>query len=326
MHKNKTLPDVPDHILDIVAQTAKNYVSNKSDVLLKGIAKRDHDKILRASTHNLVEHESRKDLHRSILQECVEHLQAPESGRPTLLYLAGPMGIGKTTLLEEFKERLHEETMGINLGDYDDQGIEDIYQAFLNVKENLVVSDFQFYKSRLPEYAASGNEYAIIRAEASGLDVALTQWARELKANLIIEQRGGRNFADNVEKFSKDYNMILLGVTGDPALNAQRLAGRNTETGQIIRAQELAKAICDFSTPDNFADASQHAELAVLVQADHDGYSSIYHAAYGRELSPTIIPAYQKYEAYSHVAEADMLTAIQGYFTPPAQNLQSPEP
>lgn len=326
MQESQTFANVPDHILDLVAHTAKNYVASKSDTLLKGIPAQDHAEILRNSTHHLVDAPERRDLHRAILQECTAHLPMNRPDRPTLLYLAGPMGVGKTTLLEEFTERLNEEEAGLYLGEYDDEGIEDVYQSFRQIKENFVVSDFQFYKSRLPEYAASGNEYAIIRAEASGLDVALTQWAKELNANLIIEQRGGRNFAENVEKFSKDYNTVLLGVTGDPALNARRLAGRNKDTGQVIRAQELATAICDFSTPDGFKNAAKHAQLAVLAEAHEDGYSSIYHAHLGNEASPTNIWALDKYESYSSVSEHDMLTRISPYFATPTQEPQSPAP
>lgn len=321
MQQNQSIIDVPDHILDLVAQAAKNYIANNTDVLLKSIAPENHDKILASSTHNLVDTPERRELHRAILQERVAHLPAERPDHRTMLYIAGPMGAGKTTLINEFTERYNEEKAGLHLGEYEDQGMEDVYQSFRDLKKNLVTSDFQYYKSRLPEYAASGNEYALIRAEASGLDVALTQWAKELNANMIIEQRGGRNFADNVENFSKDYNMVVLGVTADPALNAQRLAGRNKETAQVIKAQELASAICDFSTPGSFMNAAPHAQLAVLVEAHSTGYSSIYHAEYGNELSPVDTKACQKFESYSAVAEADMLDAIQGYFTPPAQNL-----
>ena len=324
MQEVQTLANVPDHILDIVAHTAKNYVATKADTLLKGIPAQDHAAILHNSTHHLVDTPERRDLHRTILQERIAHLPINRPNRPTLLYLAGPMGVGKTTLLEEFTERYNEEKAGIHLGEYDSPGIEDVYQSFRQIIENLVVSDFQFYKSRLPEYAASGNEYAIIRAESSGLDVALTQWAKELNANLIIEQRGGRNLAEYVENFSKDYNVVLLGVTGDPNLNAQRLAGRNTQTMQVIRVQELAKAICDFSTPDSFINAAKCAQLAVLAEAHDDGYSTLFHAEFSVELSPTNIAAYNKYEAYSNVAEADMLERIRPYFATPSQDLPNP--
>lgn len=317
---------VPDHILDLVAHTAKNYIATKTDVLLKGVPARDHDATLRNSTHHLVESPARRDLHSAILQERVAHLPLERPDRPTILYLAGPMGVGKTTLLEEFAARIAEEEAGIHLGDYDDQGIENAYRCFKQIKQNLVISDFQYYKSRLPEYAASGNEYAVIRAEASGLDVALTQWATELKANLIIEQRGGRNLASHTENFSKGYNVALLGVTGEPALNAQRLAGRNTQTGQVIRVQELAKAICDFSAPDSFTNASKHARLAILLEANASGYASIYHAEQGREVSHRDEMAYARYQSYGNVSEAHMLARISPYFAAPSQEPQSPAP
>ena len=326
MQDVQTLANVPDHILDIVAHTAKNYVATNTNTLLKGIPAQEHTAILHNSTHHLVDTPERRDLHRTILQERVAHLPINRPDRPTLLYLAGPMGVGKTTLQEEFTERYNEEKAGLYLGGYDSPGIEDVYQSFRQIKENLVVSDFQFYKSRLPEYAASGNQYALIRAESSGLDVALTQWAKELNANLILEQRGGRNLSEYVEKFSKDYNVVLLGVTGDPNLNAQRLAGRNTQTLQVIRAQELATAICDFSTPGSFISAAKYAQLAVLAEAHNDGYSTLYHAEFGAELSPTNVPAYNRYEAYSNVAEADMLARISPYFAAPSRGPQYPTP
>lgn len=277
--------NVPDHILDIVAQTAQRYMQLKQERLLSGIPEDRHAYILENATHHIVDTPERRELHRQILESRVAHLSEERPVKPSAFLVVGPMAAGKSTLLDQFDERLAapEAWAGAT---FDNADIERLFQIYALVSENLVVSDFQFYKSILPEYEASGREYALIRAEASGLDVALTAWAKELKADLLLEQLGGgQAMADHVQKLSEEYDVVLVGVTADDRLNVERLIDRNEESGNDIPLEQLADAILAFNAPDVFTDAAQKASQAILLKSEADGYRPIYTAENGKELS-----------------------------------------
>ena len=269
-------PTIPDHILDIVSETAKNFIQNKSHKLLQGYPQHMHDGILQSSTHHLVDTAARRALHRTILENRVQHLSDERPDRGEILYVVGPYGAGKSTLLSAFDERIAQEHNGCDSGVYIDEPLEKVYQVYKNIKPNLVNSDFEYYKTVLPEYDPAQSNYSIVRAEASGLDFALSALAKELRAPLLLEQCNSQ-IDHFLQQYPYDVNITLLGVTADIQDNAERLRHRNELTGNHIPAPQLADAIYNFSTPGRFVGESKKTGLAVLAFLKPDtGYKTIF--------------------------------------------------
>ncbi len=284
---------------------------------MQGYPKHMHDGILQSSTHHLVDTLDRRELHRSILENRVQHLSDERPDRGEILYVVGPYGAGKSTLLSAFDERIaQEQKNGCDPGVYIDEHLEKVYQVYKNIKPNLVNSDFEYYKTVLPEYDPAQSNYSIVRAEASGLDFALAELAKELRAPLLLEQCNS-HIDHFLEQYSYDVNITLLGVTADIHDNAERLLQRNELTGNHIPASQLADAMNNFSTPGRFEAESKKTGLAVLAFLNPDaGYKTIF----SREKGAVVFrndSAMQAFERPHAIGKADLSAKINAIMEPP---------
>ena len=144
-----------------------------------------------------------------------------------------------------------------------------------------MVSDFGLYKERLPEFAASGNNFAVIRPEASGLDQAVSAWAKELKTNIIRADLGDGVSQEWFEEQRKTHRIFAVGVTANPALNLERLHERGDQTSD----QELAATIQRYSRKMGFEAFVPYAERAVLLSSSDSGnIQTIYAAENGEQI------------------------------------------
>jgi hypothetical protein len=183
------------------------------------------------------------------------------------------MGAGKTTLREEFDARIASDDPETP---YENDSIEIAFQHYKEATERILAPDWEFFKEMLPEFAENGNEFAIIRAEASGLAQATLDWAKELKAHSVLEVLGDRPSDEFIADKTTDREFIVIGVTTDPAINAAQLHERNTKTGQDIDDATLARTIKGFSE-EGYQALSRSAKFAILVQSDpYKGFEVIH--------------------------------------------------
>ena len=101
------MADIPEHILDIVANSAEKYIRNNEDRLLAGVkSDAERQEILDNSTHNIVRDSERREFHKEIIKEAIGNFVANEStnDKPILFVFAGPSVSGKSTLRAEFDE------------------------------------------------------------------------------------------------------------------------------------------------------------------------------------------------------------------------------
>lgn len=308
---NPSKIEVPDHILDMVVERANAYAENKKDRWLGGFTDDAAQDIEHASTHNIIDTPQRRELHREILQEIAQNTSEDIPEQSTFIYFAGPMASGKSSIRQVFDERIE----GSDAGAYQDPNIENAFQTYKNAQGHLMYSDFAFYKETLPEFEQNGQEFAVIRPEASALDQAVTAWARELKANIILEQLGDGVKDEWAKDKAEQHNFIVIGVTTDPAINGQRLHDRNARTGESISDEELTGTIKGFSGGHAFKKVAQHAAQAVLISTDTDDFSVIYAAENGNEVSKNS-KEFAKFESYADLSEEALLTAVRGNDAP----------
>lgn len=294
---------VPDHILDLVADTAKAYVVESRDRWLGGFSEEDAAAVFERSTHHLVDTPERRELHRAILQEVAQSIKAESSGKPIFIYVAGPMAAGKSALQEAFKERMQSEDPHQL---FEDPNMEAAYQEYATASQRLMASDFALYKQRLPEFEENGNEYAVIRAEASGLDYAVTTWARELKVNMVREDLGDGVDEAWLNDVTSNYDLVYIGVTADPHVNAARLHARNEATGEQTKDTELAKTIRGFSSDNAYNHMAQNASRAILVHADQDMNMHVIHAAKDGWVVADDEPAYERFLSYRNLTDQQL--------------------
>ncbi len=150
--------------------------------------------------------------------------------------------------------------------------------------------------------------FALIRAEASGLDVALTEWTAELRSDILLEQLGGVNMAEHTQKIAQEREVVLVGVSCDPIINARRLAERNEKNGQSIPAEQLVNAVQVFSTLEQFKVASEYTARSVLLDST-DGYRVIYASENGQQTMLNTNVA-QSFIERSSVAEEQIIQAM----------------
>ncbi len=278
--------EVPEHILDMIPTLADTYIVESGERLLAGIPAHQHELVLAASTHNVTRSSERRALHAKILQALAadviaKKFEKPAAEKPIKVYITGPMAVGKTTLLSHFDQRIAEEKEGQSVDGFEG-ALEAAYQYYKQAGENLMRPDFNIPKAMLPEFEVSGKNYTFIRAEASALVQAVEAWSKELGANIVLEELGNANLEELVQRQAKDYTFVLIGVTADPAVNAQGLRDRCEATGQNVSERELAETITGFSQPGSFLGMSKHADCAVLLSSDHQ-YKVVYECAKEQE-------------------------------------------
>ncbi len=287
MTKNSNTIKVPEHILDMVADRAEAYAKESQDRWLGGFSDKKKQEILKNSTHHIVRSDERRKLHRQILQEIVQNIIGKKPEKPILLYVCGPMGVGKTTLTNYFLSQARNDNSltGIfkniarTLGGIISrkQAAKNVLrQVFKQVSERLMISDFGLYKSRLPEFNENNGEFSLIRAEASGLDQAVNAWAKELGVHVILEQLGDGISDEWVEKQKETHRLVVVGVTANPEVNGKQLHAR--EENKTSNA-ELHKTIIATSQDTGLPNTIARADKAFLVASDGD---LIHHSENGK--------------------------------------------
>ncbi len=301
--------EVPDHILDMIPVRTENYIRKNFDRALGAANGMPEDQFRQASTHNIVNTPERRQLHREILQEVAARgLKGEKPDKPAFIYFVGPMAVGKTTLRNDFNERIEQENSDMVIAPYHDAALEDVYQKYKQAASYLINSDFNLYKENLPEFERFGNNFGVIRAEASALDQAVTAWAKELNASLILEQLGDGVDIEWAQEKAQEFDWITVGVTADPVTNACGLRERCNDTDQEISDKELAATIKGFSGLNAFHVTAQHANQAVLLQADH-GYKAICNWKNGVE-NIQDDTAYSKFQSYANMSEEAIVSLI----------------
>lgn len=266
---------IPDHILDMIPVRAAAYAAEQKERWLAGLDDDAAAAVEVASTHNIADTAERRELHRAILTELAANVTGEMPEKPTMVYVAGPMAVGKSSLLRTFGERMERERQGA-VEVYDHQHLEAVYQDYKAAMQHYMTSDFALYKARLPEFAESGNNFAIIRPEASALDQAARALAAELKASVVMEQLGDGDMRAWAKEQTETYRLVAIGVTADPNINQERLHARNESTGQEVTDEELARTISGFSDWNAFMAVMETADRAVLVNADWDELEVVY--------------------------------------------------
>lgn len=301
--KQKTNAEItiPDHILDQVAQTAENYFANSQDRLLGAYSEEAKQKIRNLSTHTKVRSPERRELHRKIITHLISDAikaQKSPSTRPTMILFAGPAGAGKSTLRKRFDEG--------NITEKDSPELQKAYKIYKEAAAANVSIDFEFFKSQLPEYRAAntafkekyGDMYAVIRSECSGLDVATRQLAKELGLTTITEQLMDADHRHNPEKspLSKDYNLIVIGLTAEPETIRQRVMSRKNP----MQDKEVVKAIKGFSSDNAFGYLSEIAENSFLFKSADKAFTPVFAAQKGKETykDATLYEAFKQLEKF----------------------------
>ncbi len=272
---------VPEHILDMIPGCAQVYLEGNRARLLAGIPPDQHQNILEQSTHNQIETPERRELHRKILQSVPMNFMGEKSDRPIMVYISGPMAVGKTTLCQQFDKRIVQESERRTIRPYGEDALENVYQLYKQADGYRMQPDVTVCKQMLPEFESSGKNFTLIRVEAAALGHAVTAWAKELGANIILEQMGDADMRPWAKKQAEDYSLVVIGVTANPVVNAQRLQERCKETGQKVTGEELAKTIIGYSQLGAFFGMSQHATHAVLLASDYD-YRLVYRCDNGK--------------------------------------------
>ncbi len=267
---------IPDHILDMVSARTQAYMHESYERAFNASHDLSREEFDTLSTHNVVDTPERRELHKQILQEIVANgLKAEAPEKPLLIYISGPMAAGKSTLQEFFQKRMEREKGQEEVTSYSAPGLEQAYQHYKHAANYQIVSDFEFYKSKLPEFSDNNNNFGIIRAEASALDQAVIALAKELKSSIILEQLGDGPLSVWASEQQKTHKFISIGVTASPEINAQRLHERNSNTGHYISADELISTISRYSQPQSHLELAQTADEAILLQSGHNEFTPI---------------------------------------------------
>ena len=263
--------DVPGEILDIVASYAPEYVEKSRERLLGGFPEEEHEKILKQSTHNVVNTPERRQLHREILQELAQNLKGEPQEKPIFLYFVGPMAAGKTGLRNSFEQRMESEEKGLSKGIYEEPELETVYQKYKTASSYVMEPNFSLFKEKLPEFKESGGNYAVIRAEAAALAQAVYKWSKDLGVNVIEENLGDGAPKDWAQEKAQMYDWTSIGVTSNPVTNRLGLEERSAATGQTMTTdEEFIRTVQGFSANNVLGLSPQ----AVLLSAD-DGYKVI---------------------------------------------------
>lgn len=262
--------EVPDHILDMVAHRAEAYAERSQERWLANLSEDDKKNAIENSTHHLVRNPERRALHRKILEEISRGVlcDAPE-GKPTLLYICGPMAVGKTALTKHFKSQVEENSGAIiGGGSLDHPSVTALRKIFSEVSGRVMPSDFELYKKSLPEFERSNSDFALIRPEASGLDQAVNAWAKELKVHSSLEHLGDEISEEWISQQKETHRLVVVGVTDDPEKNKQRLHARNAEKNEAITDGALFTALTGFSGESGWQRTMKLSDEAFLVYPD----------------------------------------------------------
>lgn len=272
---------VSEHILDTVPLMANKYIEENRERLFPEASDEAWlDFLENVSSHRFIQTPERREIHRRVLNEIGRRgITGEKPEKPLLIYICGPMGSGKTTLLDAFDERIRLEREEAVYDLYNSAPLETVFKKYQAASAYCIKADFQLFKDSLPEYAESGGDYSVIRAEAAGLNEACQAWAKELDACVIIEQLGYGGINQTVlEKMQAGHELHTIAVTASPEVNAYRLIQRTRAEGSEANLGELAKAIRGVSQPDEVLGVLATGESGVLLSSDQ-GYEVV--AAWG---------------------------------------------
>lgn len=278
--KDGKIIDVPDYILDMAALRAKEYFNNSQERLLGAYSEEAKETIKAISTHQKVDSSERRELHREIIMDMIGGKKVPEDGQQNIYLFAGPPGAGKSTLRKKMESG---EPLGEN------HPLEALREQFKEDAKSAVSVDFGIFKAKLPEYSESndkhkqeyGDMYAVIRSEASGLNEAILQMAKDAKLPSIREQLMDIDIAKNknVRQELEGSNLTVIGVTtSDPETIRKRVQERENP----MKDEEVVRAIRTFSKPESFETLAKMADKAVLVNTDNEQYKTILTAEKGK--------------------------------------------
>lgn len=291
-YSKQPITDVPAHILEKVSEEAERYFREDAARLLGAydvtekdtpeIAKSKNEarkKVLELSTHTKVTTPERRALHKKIILEIIGgRTGMPEDVKPPFLLFAGPPGAGKSNLREKFKT--NEE-----LGDKQMEQARRIYQENIG---SCISIDFNIFKNNLPEYKAAntafkekfGDMYAVIRSEASGLNQAIRQFAKEANLGKVQEQIFDVDLkkSGELDGDAKQYDMTVFGVTCDPEVVRARVKARKNP----MQDAEVSRAINGFSNNNAFGHLANISDKTFLIDTNGQ-YKTVFAAKNGKE-------------------------------------------
>lgn len=267
------ITDVPDHILDKVADEAERYFNEDQARLLGGYSEDAKQVIQRISTHKKARDPKRRELYKQIILRTIgDKVGLPVSEKAPLMIFCGPAGAGKSTLRAAFDKDTA----------FDDPRLQEAKDIYRKNIDSCISIDFGLFKEMLPEYKAAntiykekfGDMYAVIRCEASGLNQAIRQFAKELNFPAVQEQLYDVNMRENKEldADARHYDMVIFGVTCDPEKIIERVKARQNP----MQEQEVVRAIKGFSSDDAFGYISEIAGRTFLIDTN-DKYKNIYY-------------------------------------------------
>ena len=321
--------EVPEHILDKMQGFADAYIEKKLEKLLGGIDDpAEREDVLSRSTHHLISTPERREMHRQILSDMItpqlvgkDLSNRPE--KPIALYISGPMGVGKSELMERFDTRIKAENEGVPTDEYETAALEGAFEIYKKAKAaTSLTTDFDFIKSRLPEYDPEAEHgYTLVRVEASAIDQALAACSEELGLNLIQDGLASSQLSTDmlVEKVEKGYEVTVVGITADPALNAERLRKRPQQKDHPISDDELARTIRDFS--EFFPGKLDIAQNVILLNSSENGFTPIAQWEDSRVVSKDA-QAYETFLSHAGASEEEILEL----FDAPGGDVQPGEP
>lgn len=267
--------DVPEYIIDKVATEAKRYFTEEQDRLLGVYSEEGKSVIRRISTHEKIDSPGRRELHKKIILQIVGGKKPSSDGIPTVILFAGPPGAGKSTLRSRFEMDVP----------FTEEHLEQARQIYKEASSACCAIDFGIFKRDLPEYNSAntaykekyGDMYAVIRSEASGLNQAIIQFAKEAGLTTIREQlmdidlRASGELAEAAKG-----NLIVFGVTCDPDVCRSRVAARE----KPMLDEEVCRAVPGFSADGAFPYIATIATNSFLFDTT-DRHRTIYAASRG---------------------------------------------
>lgn len=327
MSENTAKIEVPDEILDRVVEISRVYAAGSKARWLQGFEADRAELVEKSATYNnlhtLSEIEAlgdstdattareRRELHRSILQDAAKNIKGDIPDQPIMVYMGGSMGSGKTELRHSFQQRIDSEKAGIDALLFEDENLENAYQAYKEAGDRLMTTDVD--KTLFPEFHEQGwlqdENFALIRPEFVGLQNAARTWAKSLKAHTVMEQLGDgvtdKWLQDNVR--ADGYRLVMIGVTADdPATNLAHLRERGDHTSD----ETLGGAIRKFSLDDGYKKWSGAADMAVLISVSSDYTPTVIHAAQNGLGTFIDNDAFKKFESYGEMSVDEIVQAM----------------
>lgn len=304
---------VPKEILDFVSECAQKIIKH-DDVKRNqwfGEGENRDEALCAAAEEFTAGVESRREIHRKILEELASRVTAgPGEGQSKLIYFCGPMAAGKSTLREKFDARIEAEGAGEPFEAFADEYQDGVFEEYKAAKPHAISSDFEVFKKHLFPKASGefADNYNVIRAEASALDQAVKKWAAQAGYNLIQEHASAKGMGATVTAETESgFNMTVIGVTADPAVNAARLHERNKGQKSQISDEELLKRIRNFSHEEGFPSMIEHAPKIVLLSSKPAGQYDTVLAAQDGEVLHENTAAYTDFLDYERATASDLV-------------------